>query len=694
MSLRPYQESVIARALAVTERRVLICMPVGAGKTRTAAELVSRIGKPTLWIAHRRELIEQARAVLPPHVTVETIQTLYARGTRPDAEIVVWDECFPSTVNVFGKPISEFKAGDEVSCFDHDSGFATVSRVARTFKKIPTSLVKLTLDDGSSIVCTPEHPFFTGESYEKAVGCENRKVLRVRRIDDSEDVSRRCATNLLDRVPSKDKRKVHGGNEQATGSQTDAREQPDAHARYQGQDGRFAETDRTQAEGPGRERKRTNGTSGGALQGAEEIPSGDGVHCKHRKLERKQWVSESLQDRHSYRRNEDRDRSGRIQSLRARKKGPRRKEDGIFEWIGVDRVEVLEPGSDGEFGGLCPGGHVYNIEVETHNNYFADGILVHNCHRAAAETYERLQAKYPNAKHYGLTATPERADGVGLRGSFDAIVLGPSIRELINLGHLIKPTILAPATKRSTLAMPETEAWVKYCAGRQGFVFTRTVSQSERVRDELRSHNVDCMHVDGMSSDKTRELAVRRFKRGDLAVLTNCGIFTEGFDAPQASACVLARSPGHQGLYLQIVGRIMRASPGKTDAVLVDLCGVTNELGAPDAERFYSLDGISRKSPDQVLREGRLCPVCSRQNETTVSTCTRCGFDFTIADPEVRRRTIQELRSARTTDEQKLSYLKAQLYLARSRGWSEGSVWHRYKGKFGEPPPSNWRSIR
>ena len=693
MTLRPYQEKLLTDLAAAFERkrRVVAVMPVGAGKTRTAVEFAKRHGGRVLWLAHRIELVQQAVDAFAGYpVTVSTVQS------DPDspADLVIWDECFPSSVMVDGVSIADVSAGSTVTCFDHEFGSVRRATVLSTFKKRPSSLVKLTFNDGSSIVCTPEHPFFTGEKYEKAVDSKSRFVQRLRIHDGTEEAGRKDPQDLLDGVQGNNFGADNGRHESKMRVGSNAKEQSNAQSGNTRQDERVSQENWTQAEVARWKRERSYEASEDVVQSTVESGPGDGASGSDRELEGQRRTFESLQDRYSDRKLEDSYRSRWVQPLCVEQESSGRKEDGIFEFVRVDCVEVLEPGSDGTFGGMCPDGYVYNIEVENHHNYFANGILVHNCHRCAAESYARIQNRYPNADHLGLTATPERSDGVGLRDAFDEMVVGPSIEELIAMGHLVNPRILAPRSKSSSLAMPEIEAWTKHCTGRQGFVFTKTVEQSRRVANELRNINVTAAHVDGETPAAERAKYVDEFKRGALQVLTNCGIFTEGFDAPQASAIVLARAPSHQGLYLQIVGRIMRTAPGKTDALFLDLCGVTNELGAPDAERFYSLDGISRKSPDEVLREGRLCPVCSRQNEVTTTLCTRCGFDFTIADPEVRRRTIQELRSSRTTDDQKLSYLRAQLAIARQRGWSEGSVWHRYKGKFGEPPPSNWRSIR
>jgi superfamily II DNA or RNA helicase len=76
-----------------------------------------------------------------------------------------------------------------------------------------------------------------------------------------------------------------------------------------------------------------------------------------------------------------------------------------------------------------------------------------------------------------------------------------------------------------------------------------------------------------------------------VRVLTNVNTLTEGVDVPEARTCILARSFGHVGGYLQAAGRVLRAAPGKESAVVVDLTGATIRHGLPTTDRTYSLSG-------------------------------------------------------------------------------------------------------
>ena len=111
----------------------------------------------------------------------------------------------------------------------------------------------------------------------------------------------------------------------------------------------------------------------------------------------------------------------------------------------MDCIEVLEPGRDGTFGGVCPDGHVYNLEVEETHAYFANGIAVSNCHRAASDSYQELLTFYPDAIVLGFTATPVRLDGRPLGGDlFQEIVQIATYGELLKRPDwLVAPDVFA-----------------------------------------------------------------------------------------------------------------------------------------------------------------------------------------------------------------------------------------------------------
>ena len=73
---------------------------------------------------------------------------------------------------------------------------------------------------------------------------------------------------------------------------------------------------------------------------------------------------------------------------------------------------------------MCGGSEVYNLHIEGNNNYFANGVLVHNCHHATAPIYRKAIdyfLKNPNLKILGVTATPSRSDEESIGQIFEDV---------------------------------------------------------------------------------------------------------------------------------------------------------------------------------------------------------------------------------------------------------------------------------
>ncbi len=256
-----------------------------------------------------------------------------------------------------------------------------------------------------------------------------------------------------------------------------------------------------------------------------------------------------------------------------------------------------------------------------------DLIIWDECHGVKARTNEALFNRYPNAWHLGLTATPSRGDGSPL-DMFQTIVVGATVAELQAIGLLVPCRIYAPPAIMSPreLAMEPVDAYLRYAAGRQCVVFAGTVKHAEKLAAEYRARGLRADHVSGDMSDRPEVIA--RYAAGELDVLVNCAILIEGWDHPPTSAAIFARRFTHPGPYLQACGRILRPTPGKADAIVVDLCGSALVHGTPDVEREYSLTGKAISKADRLAI--RQCAACGGVS-TGKPSCPYCSSAFPIA---------------------------------------------------------------
>lgn len=252
-------------------------------------------------------------------------------------------------------------------------------------------------------------------------------------------------------------------------------------------------------------------------------------------------------------------------------------------------VEVLQPGSDGTFGGLCPDGHVYNLEVACNNNYFANGVLVHNCHHAPARTYGKVIDYFrqnPNLKILGVTATPDRADEKALGRVFKSVAFEYELSDAINDGWLvpIKQTAvvvegldyskvrttagdLNGADLAAVLEFEETlhqfaGPIVKIAKGRRTLVFATTVAQGQRLAEIIDRHQPgSAVFICGQTPPDARQEIIANYSAGRFQFLVNVDVATEGFDSPGIEVVVLAKPTKSRAKFAQMVGRGTRVHP-------------------------------------------------------------------------------------------------------------------------------------
>jgi superfamily II DNA or RNA helicase len=254
-----------------------------------------------------------------------------------------------------------------------------------------------------------------------------------------------------------------------------------------------------------------------------------------------------------------------------------------------------------------------------------DFQIADECHGFAAETHGPVLKAQPNALLLGVTATPQRGDGKPLGDLFQRMVVAAQYSELIRMGFIVPCRVFRPEHYLGgDFAKDPLEAWLERSSGKRGFAFCRTVSEAGELAKRMREAGVRARNVDGKMADTKRKEAFAMFEAGDLDCLTNVHICTEGVNIPAAEVCMLASNTGITAVMMQRAGRVLRAAPGKTEAILIDLPGCTHEHGIPTADREYSLDGRPMATKGDALS---VCLKCGYTQLAQVRTCEGCGHE-------------------------------------------------------------------
>jgi superfamily II DNA or RNA helicase len=276
-------------------------------------------------------------------------------------------------------------------------------------------------------------------------------------------------------------------------------------------------------------------------------------------------------------------------------------------------------------------------------------VVADEAHHLMAEEWRKLAEIYNDCLLIGLTATPERGDGQPLGDIFNELVVAAQMSQLIAL-HEQDPTVgLVPCDvkrpehedgspwvlRSDEVAQHPVEAYRLFAGSERAVVFAPNVPAAREFADDFNRVGIAADIVHSKMPKDERDSVLKLFARGELRVVCNVNILSEGWDDPGCSVCILARGCEHAGLYIQMVGRVMRPAPGKVRAILIDLRGMSYVHGLPAADRQYELTGVAIKTAE--IEEERHCPYCNRILEGSGKCpnppCQRVGESKALETP-------------------------------------------------------------
>ena len=348
-------------------------------------------------------------------------------------------------------------------------------------------------------------------------------------------------------------------------------------------------------------------------------------------------------------------------------------------------------------------------------------VVVDEAHHSHARSYARIFGHYQDAYFLGVTATPMRIDGRGLRylhdgiKGFDALVPGVPVRELIELGYLsdfklfTSETILDPKavgihTRAGDYVQSELEdytesillkgeivdTWLKHAKGKRTVLYPVSVELSKQYCDEFNSRGIPASHIDASTPAREREQILEDFRSGKVLVLCQHSIVIEGVDLPSIECVQFARPTKSLTIWFQAIGRALRPAPGKPHAIIIDHSTTHLELPWLDEPIEWSLDPASisegkgtlkcpecdhvyRRSPEDVKRSWSQCPVCQ----------TKFSFEVLPASSGEPHPKVVEILPAdfveveRQLNQQVMDAVETLFDIYKERGYQKGWIGHQ-----------------
>ena len=250
-------------------------------------------------------------------------------------------------------------------------------------------------------------------------------------------------------------------------------------------------------------------------------------------------------------------------------------------------------------------------------NFRPQLVIIDEAHHAVAKTYRLLWEMWPEAKFLGLTATPCRLNGTGFTDLFDTLLESYSIQEFIDREWLsdFEYVSVTPENwmveriaglkkrgadgdyqmKEMATVMDSQESiahlyqsYLKFTRGKKGIVYAISREHAQHISDYYVNHGVKCCWIEAMTPAEERQRLVDAYRQGEIDVIVNVDIFSEGFDCPEVEFIQLARPTLSLTKYLQQVGRGMRPVPFKDYVTILDQVGLYQMFGLPTEERDWN----------------------------------------------------------------------------------------------------------
>ena len=292
-------------------------------------------------------------------------------------------------------------------------------------------------------------------------------------------------------------------------------------------------------------------------------------------------------------------------------------------------------------------------------------IIIDEAHLSEAASYRKV-CQYYDCRRVLFTATPSRLDGKPLTLA-DTLITGITADELIQKGAISDYDYYAPDlgidtdgvdlvageyhNGQLTEIMCQTAIYgdvLKYYRllgdNRQAIAYCTSVKHSEQTARMFQKNGIPAVSIDGSMSQKERDGKMERFRKGDVQILCNCNLISEGVTLPNASVALLLRPTCSLPLFIQQACRVLTPVEGKK-AVIIDFVNNVQKHGLPTESHTWSLTQSVEKRKE--FREDgtffiRQCENCFRCFQG--KRCPYCGKEHIPKGRELKQMKDVELK--------------------------------------------------
>lgn len=333
-------------------------------------------------------------------------------------------------------------------------------------------------------------------------------------------------------------------------------------------------------------------------------------------------------------------------------------------------------------------------------------IIFDESHHCTSTSWMRIIETYPNAYKIGLTATPCRLDGVGLKNVFNEMLIGVNTKYLIQNKYLAPYDYYAPKLainsqnlkikgsdydssyvtemfEKSKIYGDVIDNYNKLAKGKKSILYAPSIEFSNKICKEFQDNGINAVHFDGNTPKQERDRIIQDFRDGKIDILSNVDLVGEGFNVPDCECCLLLRPTMSVALYIQQSMRCMRYKENKK-AIIIDYVGNCFRHGLPDDDREWTLDGKMRCLNESAEKDivSRECGKCHRVYSGIAPICPYCGNDNHKTRKQIEQEEQAELEKITEIEKKNkrrevgmAKSFESLVEIGRQRGYANPHYW-------------------